>query len=466
MPDFPPTDGSAISLRQRLTGGPAAGVLRGMATLVAGNASARLLGILVIPVTTRLYTPEDFGALAVFVAFVMILAPLVTLRYIMALPLPRRDSVAVNLLALSGGLLLVTGVLLSLVLWLAGRQILRFFSMEVLEPFLPLIVAGVLGLAAYEAMTLWATRKRAYTPIAKTLAIQSLAGNSVKVLLGLLALKPVGLLIGQVIVSAGGVASLWYRFSGEILRQRHRITRARLRMVALRYRDFPAYRLPSQFLLMLAMQAPLLLSALIFDPGTVGQLSLALLAVAMPVDLVANSMGKAYYAEISVLGRHQARKIRQITRSITLRMLLVAAPLVVVMVLFAEPLFVRVFGPQWQQAGVFCSILAVYILFNFISNPVQHVFNVFRKNSVYLWLSVQRLIIVGVLFGLAVHWQLSATGWVALYSAGLSAHYVLVCFRVFGCIREQVRLSESGRSAGTAHQHPEQGGVSHHENPL
>lgn len=421
----------------RAAGGPAGNVIRGMATLVAGNASARLIGILTIPVTTRLFTPDDFGVLAVFVSLVMILAPALTLRYVMAVPLPRRDSVAFNLMALSLLVSVVMSLILALLLWWLGPWLFRQLSMESLNAWWWLIPVGLIAVASCEAMTLWATRRRVYPVIAKSLTLQSVAGNGTKILLGMLSLQPLGLLIGQVVVSGGAVIPLWLRFRRELGGLAAAVSYRRLRMVALRYRDFPAYRLPSHVMLMLGMQAPLLLSALVFEPAVVGQLSLALLAVAMPVDLLANSMGKAYLAEIAAIGRQDPDRVLQITRAITLRMFALSVPLVAIMFFFSEPLFVLVFGAEWALAGQFCSILAVYILFNFVSNPIQHVFSVFRQNRVYLWLSVQRLVIVGILFGVSVGLGFTAFQWVMVYSVGLSLHYVLVCLRVFRCLRSQ-----------------------------
>src|SRR5690606_12731715 len=85
----------------RLVDKDASAVFKGMITLALGSGGARLIGLAAIPLLSRLYSPEDFGLLAVFSSMVLILAPLVSLRYVLALPLPRRDGTALNLLALS-----------------------------------------------------------------------------------------------------------------------------------------------------------------------------------------------------------------------------------------------------------------------------------------------------------------------------------------------------------------------------
>src|SRR5690554_359562 len=124
-------------------GGSASNVFKGMATLALGSGIARIIGIAAIPVLTRLYSPEAFGVLAVFSALLAILAPLLTLRYVLAVPLPRHDGMAFNLLIMSASLMLVMTLLISLLLWIFGEQLLSILSMEALAPWRWLIVFGL-----------------------------------------------------------------------------------------------------------------------------------------------------------------------------------------------------------------------------------------------------------------------------------------------------------------------------------
>ena len=80
-------------------------VFRGMFTLALGSGAARLISIAVIPVLSRIYAPEDYGVLSVFIALTAILAPLLSLRYVTALPLPRHPGLAMSLFALCVGLM-------------------------------------------------------------------------------------------------------------------------------------------------------------------------------------------------------------------------------------------------------------------------------------------------------------------------------------------------------------------------
>lgn len=62
--DLPPSVKSRISAR--LFGGSSGDVFRGMVTQAFGTGGAQMIGIAAVPILTRLYSPEDFGVLAVF----------------------------------------------------------------------------------------------------------------------------------------------------------------------------------------------------------------------------------------------------------------------------------------------------------------------------------------------------------------------------------------------------------------
>lgn len=419
-----PKSGKLQRLKDRAFSSPAGAVFRGMATLAVGNIAARIIGIAAIPVLTRLYSPEDFGALAVFTSLISILAPIITLRYVLALPLPRRNGMAINLLVLSAGLMLCMSLLVGLGLWAFGPQLLRLFSMEILAPYWWLIILGLIGGSGYEILSLWATRKRAYKSIAQTTAVQSLLGNLTKLGLGFLAIKPLGLLIGQVISSSGGITSLWLRFRADFAINRSLISINRIKLIAGRYRHFPIYRLPSQFLLAFATQAPLLFTAMIYDARTTGQLGLALMAISLPIGLLSNSMSSAYYAEISNIGKKQPAKIRRITYSMLKRLIAMSILPAFVLALFGELIFSIAFGKEWQLAGQFAALLAVYLVFQFLQVPVSRILFVFEGHRLLLLLNIQRTLLILACFAAAYYWQLEATQTVLAYSLLLGLQYL------------------------------------------
>lgn len=433
---------ASLSLRNRLAarlfGGASGGVFRGMVTLALGSGIGRIIGIASITILTRLYTPEDFGVLAVFTALVTILAPLVTLRYVLALPLPRHDGVAMTLLTLSTGLMLGLTGLVALVLWIWGAPLLSLVSMEVLAPWWWLIALGVLGTASYEMLTMWATRKRAYKVIAQTNVTQSAAGALVKIGLGLAAFAPLGLLLGQVVAQAGGIGRLMRGFVAEFRANWRHVGIARMRKAAWRHRGFPVWRVPSQFLMAVSMQAPMLFMAALYDPETTGQFGLAVMALSIPVSLFGQSAGRALYGEASVVMKTDRGRVLTMCKETQFRLLAISIPPAAIVFLFGADLFSLFFGSGWVEAGVFASFLSIAMVFQFTSAPLIQVMNLLAKQSAFLAINLVRIIGLIAVFFVAFQVSLEPNQAVLSYSVFSAAFYILVALFILRTLRKEV----------------------------
>lgn len=78
---------------------PRASFARSVGVLAGGTAAAQAIGILVLPVVTRLYTPADFTVLAFYSSILGIVAGVACLRLDIAIPLTKSDGDAANLLS-------------------------------------------------------------------------------------------------------------------------------------------------------------------------------------------------------------------------------------------------------------------------------------------------------------------------------------------------------------------------------
>ena len=66
--------------------------VRNIGALISATFIAQILSYLAAPIITRLYSPEEFGELGIFLRIVAIGAALATLRYEQAIPIIKNDS--------------------------------------------------------------------------------------------------------------------------------------------------------------------------------------------------------------------------------------------------------------------------------------------------------------------------------------------------------------------------------------
>ncbi|WP_185265702.1 lipopolysaccharide biosynthesis protein [Halopseudomonas xiamenensis] len=410
---------------KRMFKGDAGNVFKGMLTLLVGASFARVVGLLSIPILTRIYSPEDFGVLALYAAFIVVLVPVMTLRYVQAIPLPKTDIMAFNLFSVCLKLIGFFSIVLILVLAVWAEPILGWFDMGALLPWWWLIVIGVIGAALYELFSLWATRKKDYKVIAKTQFSQSLIGNIAKIGFGLLELKPFGLIAGQFLSQSAGITGFIKAASQDFKTYLPGIKKSKERLVVKYYQDFVWYRLPSQFLMVLSVQAPVMMIAVLYTSEQVGQFGLAKMALMVPAGLIGAAISNAYYAEVASIGKRDYGKIKKITWAVQKKVLVIAAAPLLIFSVFSPALFSLIFGDEWVVAGQYARVLTPYIILMLVSTPLVQVLNIVGSQRVFLVINVARVLMLGALFGLAKVFEMTAFEFVVWFS------FVSVGYSVF-----------------------------------
>ena len=128
--------------------------------MMGGTALAQAIPLLVAPILTRIYGPEQFGALATFIGLVTVLSVVATLRLAPAIVLPQDDDDAARIVAAALAATLLVVVLLfagSLLgqAWIAGR-----WPTIAAGGWLPLVAPTVLCMAVAQTAASWANRQR------------------------------------------------------------------------------------------------------------------------------------------------------------------------------------------------------------------------------------------------------------------------------------------------------------------
>ncbi|TIP10383.1 MAG: hypothetical protein E5X73_21995 [Mesorhizobium sp.] len=406
-------------------------MFRGMAKLALGSILGRAISVVTVPILSRIYSPADYGMLSVYTSLVFILQPIMTLRYLVGIPLPKRDEMALNVFALSGLLLMFFTPVLAVLLGLFGPQMLGLLSIPELAPWWWLVLIGVVATSLAELLNLWATRQRAYRLIATNSIVIMIYGESVKIILGLLGGNTFGLLFGQMIGQSGGIFRFSRAFAEDFRRIPKVVTLRRLRYVARYYWAYPAFRLPSQFLLAFAVQAPLLYTAGLYGVDVAGQLGMALLTLALPVNLIGGAMGKAYYAEIARLGRSRPAEILAATKKVQQHLFLIGIVPTVVLMFFGPTLFTFAFGAKWLDAGRYAAVLSTYTLLQFTSAPLMQLLNIFNRQGMFLIFGLGRVALILSLFWVVLHLKISVDSYVRAYGVIMTTFYAIITGYVF-----------------------------------
>lgn len=359
---------------------PKGSAMRHVSILAGGTSIAQGLNIAIMPVLSRIYSPADFGVMAVFVSITSILTELSGFRYHLAIPLPKHERYAKALVVLSFFLQAVFVVFISITLLVFGKPILAKIYMEVLIPYRILIPIGVAGMGAHKALTQWAIREKLFKTIARTRVTQSVSGVLTMLVLGFTGFRSIGLLIGKIIGQAGGITTL----ARSILMQKGlpKPPLEDIKRVAFRYRKFPMFDTWSGMLNTMGRQImPILLVAL-YDPQVAGLFAMAQNLLHIPAVFVGQAIGQVFLQKASV-ARHEGNLKELSLRTYTLLLRLGFFPILLIS-LFAPPVFSFVLGSKWLQAGSFAMVLGPWLAFAFAYSPMSVLFSVLERQGVGL----------------------------------------------------------------------------------
>ena len=406
-----------------------------MMKLATGALIGKLITLAALPVITRLYGPDAFGVMGIFVAATTIIIPVVTLQFNHALPIPRRDGLAANIAVLALLCIFTMTALLSAALGLFGAQILALLDAEPLISLAWAIPLAAMLVGISSVATMWQTRHRRYGSLTVGSAFESAIGNGLKIALGLVSPGPHGLIIGQSLQMSGRFILFLPAVTRDILAKRHRIDPGRLLQAAKSFARFPLYRTPAQFIGAMGMKAPILFIAFTFGAETAGQFALAMMAVTMPITLIGSKIGKAFYAETAHIGRKNTDDIliamHQMVRTLLLCGIVMAACVAVA----APSLFPLIFGEDWSKAGAFTAALSMMLAGRLAFSPLMMVLSTFREELTYLIIDIQRTALTAAVFIAAWLAPLSAVEAVAAYSIAMFLHMAVSGWLIFRVVR-------------------------------
>lgn len=348
--------------------------VRGTLTLAGCTALGASLMIAAAPALTRLFTPEIFGAVAVYTSIVSIIVPAASLRYDVAILLPENDEEAVNILALSLLVLLPVCGLLGVLTWFWSKEIAAWLHAEELAPYLWIVPLGVLGGGAYQALNSWALRQQEYGKIARTRLSQNAGMAATQIGLGaLLSGNPAGLLSGDLVSRFGGVGLL-LRYAWPALTAKS-LSVYVMRASAKRYAKFPLYSTPASLLTAVTTQIPTILLSRYFGPSVVGWYALTYRVLRTPTAFLGQAAAQSLFANAARLSRDRER-LQQLTERATIALMAVGLPVFALVIQEGGEIFSRAFGPSWREAGLYAQILSPWLFVSFVSNPLSNLLTV------------------------------------------------------------------------------------------
>lgn len=371
---------------------------RSLVILVGGTASAQVLTMAAMPVLSRLYSPSDFGILAVFLGIVTTISVSACLRFDIAVAIPEQDQEAFSLLVLALISAVFFSALTALLLTYPPMAISQWLSSRNFGDAVWLIPFGVFFCSAFSAMQNWQIRQKNFVLIAKSRFAQAVFGIGVQVLAGIFAAGPLGLLVGSVVGFAANSYSLSHRAMALFSFKKNYTL---LRMIR-RYCNYPLFSTWEAFANQAAIHLPILIIASALAPSEAGYLMLAMSVTQAPMSIFGAAIGQIYLSNAG--SSYRSGQLYDFTLQIVKKLFRAGFLPIIFAALLAPLLFPLLFGEDWQRAGLLVTWMAPWFLLQFLTSPVSMSLHIIgaQKTAMALQIFVM-LLRIGMTFS-AVQW--------------------------------------------------------------
>jgi len=356
---------------------------------------AQLISFASIPFITRIYPPEEFTIWLVSITTVCIIGSVASLRYELAIVIPKEDENASAIFWFCGVICAVTVIIFSLALLLpsvkfliTGTQDLKII--HILIPYM-IFIFGI-----NMAVQNWNIRNELYLTISF-----SEATKIIFTVLGQIYFGTTFEATGEWLIIGSGVG-----FTVGLLAQCSGLTRSRPRpfmSVASRipalvreHSRFLFYSMPYTFTFLLAGRGLIYLMNHYVGGSLAGAYGLAERILSAPGNLLSAAIRPVLFREAAAKG---IESLEGKVKLIMIAILALSAPCVIALIVHAEPIMTLLLGENWNDVPEIACII-VWVAFTFLfCNWMDRLYDVMKLQRMSLIMQlVSSVITIGALW--------------------------------------------------------------------
>lgn len=401
--------------------------LRSVGLLAAGTAVAHVVSLAAAPLLTRLYTPTEFGLLAVFTSIVGIASVVVSLRLELAVPVPPEDEDAAQVVAAGMVVAAVVAGLVAVLVAALGDEVSAALGVPELAPLLGFAPVYLAAWGAYSMLNFWFARRDRFAVIAVVNAVRAVAVAAGQGLLGLTRTGGLGLIaghaLGPVVLACGLLLAV---ARGDDASPVVRLSWRGVVGVLRRFRSFVVFGTPQALVNALNQSLPAVVMTLAFSASVAGFYLMAHRLIAAPIGLLGRSVRQVIYPRLA-RAVDEGTGLPLAVRA-TLRMAALALPAALVVFFSGPALFAWLLGQEWRVAGEYARFITLWLAMGFVNIPSVSLVPLLGMQR---WHAAYEVVYLGarlaaLLYGASVRDPMAGIAWFALVGVAFNAVLVVV----------------------------------------
>lgn len=344
---------------------------RNVVTLMTGTIAAQLFTVAISPLLTRLYTPADFGVLALFTSLNAVLSIIAAARYETAIMLPRDDADALNIVVLASAITLGFSALMQGIIYLFEGELIRLANTPLAGKWIYLLPLSVTLTAGMQILIYWNNRGKRFRQLASCRAIHGTSTGVSQWGLGYAPNAFFPLVTGHVVGHFLALAALIKANLASFRAGRSDISWVRIKKNAWNYKRFPLFSLWGSLLDSSASQVPLFIIASFFSVSITGLFGFTVKVLSLPLFLISGAISEVLYQRITQIDSTSPQALQGYIIRIFLLLTCIAVPFCLLFLSYGVEIFSFVFGKNWAQAGEFAGPLSIAAGIRFMVSPLS-----------------------------------------------------------------------------------------------
>jgi len=395
--------------------------LKNITTLAAGTTVAQVITILVSPLLSRLFTPEDFALFAAFTSIAGLFAIVATGKYELAIILPDEDRDAAQILfavVLLVGIVSIFSPVVLIVLSKFSPACNLILSNNLLVYFIVFVFCS----ANLEALRYYFVRIKQFKAISYRTILGSLITVFLNVIGGYFFNIPAMFVISTTIAQVLCVVLFVYFIKKSIKFSWFSVKT--VKTFLFKYRKFPVFTMPGQLLNSFTGSLPILVLPALYSQNDIGQFAFVQKIVGIPMTIIGGSVAQVFFQKFAAVRRDEQKKLFFKTFFYLFVFITICAiPCVIV----AVPIFNVIFGAKWLFAAKLAQILApMYIAQFAVSNISGAVYIVNGKLKIELGLQILRFVLVVAAFFISFMLHVSFVQSIIFFSIAMIIWYLAI----------------------------------------
>ncbi len=403
-------------------------------TLMTGTTIAQAIPIAISPILTRIYTPEDFGVYALFIAITSIIGSVANGRYELAIMLPKKDEDAINIFALGFIITCTISLITLFIVILFNDYLVELLDNKEISFWLYFVPISVFFIGLWNVLNYFNNRRKQYKDLRNAVVVKSICLAIVQLLIGFIKQGASGLISGNILSQLFANTKLLRNIINDKVLV-SRISRPKIIALAKRYQNFPKYSMWAILSNTLAQHLTNILISSFYTVSTLGLYSFVQRILGMPSSLIGASVGQVFFQEATKEKQKTGKAIKTFDSTIK-KLLMIGLPSFMILFFIVEDLFAIVFGEEWRIAGEYAKIVIPMFLIRFVVASVSNINNIFELQKVALiWQLLLLVLSVGCIY-LSHMNAMDFSSFLLLFSIVISLHYLVLFVILFGVSRK------------------------------